>query len=284
MRCIVLFALSLVVACTSAAPSTSVDAGSDSFDATSCEKCSPCVPGSCTGCDVNWTDITVCPDIQDASPDVPDVAPVDNCAKCKPCVPGSCVGCDAYASDVTVCPDSMGPPDVGDDVDAAVPFACEPTATGAIPGAHFDLSQTPCQFSIAAAKGAFPLPYRVVVESSEHLTLPTNAGQCQTDQVYGNVGVFERLDGNGQTWCMCDTGLCAGNSPPLTTVPGTYDAKFVWDGKNFQGPSDTMQQPGAPFPPGLYQFHVRSSGQRQKADGSQEPYAAEATLRVRLDP
>ena len=60
--------------------------------------------------------------------------------------------------------------------------------------------------------------------------------------------MFEQLAGNGQSYCLCDTGLCGPASlPPVTLRAGNYAGAFSWDGKNWNGPSDTDNPKGAPF-------------------------------------
>jgi hypothetical protein len=188
---------------------------------------------------------------------------------------------DVHVEEVT--PDVA--PDVVPDV---VALPCVPTYTGAIPGASLDLSKTPCNFSISASKDGFALPYTVTVTESVMLRDFGNSGKCQAapGHIYGGISPWERVDGNEQTWCLCDTGMCF-SAPPVpfvATVPGKYDVGFGWDGKNWQGPSDTSSPIGAAFPPGQYLFRVKVAGQQQKSDGSVENFYAEATLPIQLTP
>jgi hypothetical protein len=185
-----------------------------------------------------------------------------------------------------------GPSDGGDkDAGDSGPFACEVQYSGGIPGAKLDLSKTPCVFSIAKAGGKFPLPYSIVVKDATPLwNTDPNAGQCPPQNVFGGVATFVTVDGIGdgtpQEWCLCDVGKCA---PPKDitysdTTPGTYSHDFLWDGKNFGGPSDTGQQPGPAFPPGVYTFKVKSQGLFKHGDGTEDAYTATATLQIQLNP
>ena len=175
-------------------------------------------------------------------------------------------------------------PDTSPDVQVT---ACVPTYEGSIPGATLDLSKTPCTFSIKAAKGVFDLGYKLTVLTSEKLSTGGNMGGCppQPSSIHGGIATFEQLDGGGQKWCMCDTGLCAPIEPPFTaSTVGSYDVAFTWDGKNFQGPSDTGNKPGPAFPPGSYVFSVTVAGKHQKADGTTETFSGVAKLPITLTP
>lgn len=218
------------------------------------------------------------------------------------CVNGKWGGCESCSFN---CPDAYKPiadadADAGptDAVDAAADvtaFACLPQYEGSVPGAHVDLSKTPCVFSISQNPNYFKLPFQVVVETSEMLTPGRNLGQCAPPDnwMYGGVGTWLRIEGKvggqEQVWCQCDTGPCffmggANDDKWVATTPGVYDAQISWDGKNFQGASDTQQVPGKAFPPGEYFFRVQTHGKRKKADGTTEPYAATASLKILLVP
>ncbi len=177
----------------------------------------------------------------------------------------------------------------GTDALADVPSTgCTPTYTGAIPGATLDLSNTPCTFSISAAKGVFNLPYIVKISGSETLSMDGLWGGCQVaaTNVHGGIATAESIgDGASQKWCMCDVGLCAPTTSPfVATTVGAYPVAFSWDGKNWNGPSDTGNQPGAAFAPGMYTFTVSLTGKRQAADGATQPFAASASLPIKLTP
>lgn len=179
-----------------------------------------------------------------------------------------------------------------EEVDAGSgPIKCVPTYEGTIPGAKLDLSATPCHFSLSKLAAGFALPYKVIVEKSVALAVnDDNISQCPPPKMFGGVNAFLRVegvsdDGLPQNWCMCDIGLCTPKDPPfLPTTPGTYTDNFVWVGKNFEGPSDTGNQPGAAFPPGIYKFRVKSTGNFKQADLSEDFYSETATLQIQLTP
>ena len=141
------------------------------------------------------------------------------------------------------------------------------------------------------SKDGFSIPYKVVVQESKPiLAIDPNAGMCPPNQLYGGIAVFNSVSGtsNGQiySWCLCDTGLCPpvdDTQPFPSTQVGSYTVNFVWDGHTWSGPSDTMQKPGAPFPPGIYELSVTAQGQYQTATGK-APYSMTATLPIQLTP
>ena len=199
----------------------------------------------------------------------------------------------ATQDDATVLDSQLGdatpdvPPDVIPDAAADVPTsACAPVYTGSIPGATLDLSQTPCVFSISAAKGVFSLPYKIHVASAQKLSVPATNGCNATPTPETGAVVLETVvAGGGQKWCVCDVGLCQVQTPPFTpTIPGDYTVDFTWDGKNWFGPSDTGNQPGPAFPTGTYEFRVSIAGKHQHEDGTTVPFAATAVLPIELVP
>ena len=229
------------------------------------------------------TDIVMDAQVSDIDASTADVPPVDVAAKDVTSPVPDAVKDSASPTDVVTTAD-VAALDVAADVPAA---ACVPTYEGSIPGATLDLSKTTCSFSIAAAKGVFNLGYRLTVATSEKLSVGGNLGGCPPSpgSVHGGVATFEQIDGGGQKWCMCDTGLCAPVEPPfVASTPGGYDVVFPWDGKNFQGPSDTGNKPGPAFPPGSYVFSVTVKGNHQKADGTTESFSAVAKLPIVLTP
>src|SRR6185503_6625777 len=72
---------------------------------------------------------------------------------------------------------------------------------------------------------------------------------------------FEKLSGDGQSYCLCDGGKCAPpTNVPITLKAGTYPSSFTWDGKNWSGPSDFGNPKGPPFPAGSYTLDVSATG------------------------
>ncbi len=180
------------------------------------------------------------------------------------------VAVDAQTDPNAVAPDTM--PSSG----------CAVTGASSLPGVSiaFRLPVT-CTFTVAQALAGIAIPYDVVVANDVAGVILTarDAGGCGQP---GNSGliVFEQLAGNGQSYCLCDTGLCGPAAlPPVTLHAGSYAGAFSWDGKNWNGPSDTGNPKGAPFPPGTYALTLRATG---TSGGS--IFAVSATLAIRLTP
>ena len=90
---------------------------------------------------------------------------------------------------------------------------------------------------------------------------PNDAGNCQAPGASGLI-VSGEVDGDGQHYCLCDQGLCPPPSdPPVELVAGSYPETFGWNGVNWNGPSDTANPFGPPFPPGDYIVQVRATGE-----------------------
>jgi hypothetical protein len=84
------------------------------------------------------------------------------------------------------------------------------------------------------------------------------------------LGLAEIVDDGqkdqGQTYCVCDMGLPTGKSNELHVPAGTYAGSFMWNGKNWNGPSDTMSPKGAAFPAGSYVLTVQGAGTLMSPD------------------
>jgi hypothetical protein len=91
----------------------------------------------------------------------------------------------------------------------------------------------------------------------------SDAGRCQQPDDAGLIVSFD-ISGGSQRYCLCDTGLCATQSLTATTVLGDYVRTISWDGRNWQGPSDTGNPEGAPFPVGSYTLTLTASGTYQE--------------------
>jgi hypothetical protein len=68
---------------------------------------------------------------------------------------------------------------------------------------------------------------------------------------------------------------------------GRYAGTFEWTGKNWQGPSDTRNPMGEPFPPGRYSFEVRAGGTypgSKDCGGCRVPFEIRAAVEFELVP
>ena len=149
-----------------------------------------------------------------------------------------------------------------DDDDAVPPGTCAGVGTSTLPGVCIRIEPQDGLTSLEAAAAGISIPYTVIVEAplDDVVPMPQDAGQCGAPGPSGLI-VFERLQGGGQVYCVCDEGLCAGpDSTPRTLAAGMTEGAFEWTGRNWTGPSDTGNPVGEPFPAGIYTLTVSAAG------------------------
>lgn len=184
------------------------------------------------------------------------------------------LGCSA----APIPPPADGGPDAAGSFDAA--SGCSDSRASSLPGVSLSISG-PCTFTLAQARAGIAVPYALTIAAdvSGVVPLPQDAGGCGRPGPSGLI-LFENLDGGGQRYCLCDTGLCLPPSQtPVTLRAGTYAGSFRWDGVNWFGPSDTGNPKGAAFPAGAYQLRVSATGKVAGAN-----FAVAATYPIRLVP
>jgi len=143
----------------------------------------------------------------------------------------------------------------------------------------------PCTFTLAEAKAGVTFKYQVKVEGQVPgvVAKSQDSGQCSKPDA-SDLIVFGRITGIGQNYCICDTGLCMPPAnAPVTLLQGTYDGTYDWDGVNWNGPSDTNNPKGQPFPVGIYQMKFSAKG-NQVAPMGTGPFEVHATLQFELTP
>jgi len=163
----------------------------------------------------------------------------------------------------------------------AVP-ECTTTTTTTLDGVTIQFKAERCTFTLAEAAAGLTIPYQVLVSAAWEglVPQPQDAGHCDQPGPSGLI-LFERLSGDDQEYCVCDTGLCMPpDDTPIGLSPGAYPGQFEWDGKNWWGPSDTMNPKGEPFPAGTYTLEVSAKGQRVSPPG---PFEVKATLTITLE-
>ena len=94
---------------------------------------------------------------------------------------------------------------------------------------------------------------------------------------------FETITGDGQSYGLHDVGLGQPDLRPRRIKQGTYPYSFVWNGRNWGGPSDTSMPKGEPFPPGTYTLQVRVNGETETPDGH-KPYDVSESAKIILTP
>ncbi len=193
-------------------------------------------------------------------------------------------------SDDDVSVDAGSDDDLGQDVGAdtsndAGPGACATTSSSDLPGVKLEVAATPCEFTLAEAAAGIGIAWTVTIDAGTDavFSLPQDAGGCQQPDSSGLI-IFARLQGGGQNYCVCDTGLCMSpDETPVDLVAGTYEGTFSWDGKSWSGPSDTGNKKGPAFPAGTYELVLSAKGKRVVA-GIQTPFEVRATRAVVLLP
>jgi hypothetical protein len=196
----------------------------------------------------------------------------------------------AYANDATAAQDGSMVQDsaapaaqseaASDGPDAA--GRCSVTSASSLPGVSIAFrSPVVCTFTLAQAQAGIAIPYDVVVASdvADVVPVPQDAGNCGAPGSSGLI-VFEQLGGGGQSYCLCDTGLCPpGSLPPVTLHAGSYGSSFGWSGRNWAGASDTGNPMGAAFPAGNYALSVSAKGTQGGAS-----FVVTTTLTIHLTP
>jgi hypothetical protein len=147
---------------------------------------------------------------------------------------------------------------------------------------RIEFPQSHYTFTIAQVAKGIEIRYQIVADQDVRNVNP------QSQFVTGTVEpqllqVFEELSGNGQSYSIRDKGLGPGLRPGwvITVQKGTDSRVFQWDGKNWEGPSDTGRPKGRPFPLGKYTLRVSTVG-GQKVRDSWRPFRVEASVPVTL--
>ncbi len=177
-----------------------------------------------------------------------------------------------------------------DDIDCASASYCTrecgTDGTSTLPGVSIGFPQQTCVFSLAQAADGIEVSYHLTVEEDLPgvISPPMDAGLCGSPDV-GGLHVMEYLGGNDQAYCVCDIGLCQPQEWHEGTLSaGVHLAVFSWDGRNWYGPSDTMNPKGDPFPVGEYTLNVISVGTRVTSAGETVGYEVLGTFRLYLVP
>lgn len=165
-----------------------------------------------------------------------------------------------------------------DDTGAGGGEDCSTTSNSDLSGVEMRIEDDRCEWTLEEASDGISIPYRIVVDQKleDVRPEPQDAGACGEPGDHGLIP-FEKVAGDGQTYCLCDTGLCRDQERQTTVEPGTYENTFEWSGRNWRGPSDTGRPKGEPFPAGTYTFSVSAKGQY---DGSE--FTVKSTMEITL--
>jgi|WetSurMetagenome_2_1015567.scaffolds.fasta_scaffold40866_1 hypothetical protein len=137
-------------------------------------------------------------------------------------------------------------------------------------------------FTLAQAATGVHVDYTIAISDDVDTIYSIDVATCNKPDSTGLIP-FERLYGNGQTYCLCDNGWCK-NFPDgiLSTLKkGVYPRSFVWEGKNWEGRSDTGNPLGDPFPAGNYMLNVGIKG-KSKVNGSYQVFVISDSIPVAL--
>ena len=166
--------------------------------------------------------------------------------------------CIALASD-KLCLNAVPPPRDGG--------SCNGGTSSNLSGVQLVFPDQPCVYTAAEVAAGIQIAYdEVITAAVANLRSTSNSGNCARPDDAGLI-VGYQISGAGQSYCLCDTGLCAPEIFVNTTVVGTHARKIPWDGRNWYGPSDTNNPEGPAFPPGTYTITLTASGTRQSSDG-----------------
>jgi len=173
---------------------------------------------------------------------------------------GDSTGVDTYPLDLR--PDSSG-------------NLCQASGTSTLEGVRLDTADNPCELSLADIQSVPAVfNYSVIADKDAFgvISVPLDGGECDQPDPGSNLRVQETIEGNGQKYCLCDTGLCMFQPTPQTVPQGTWPVEFSWDGTNWNGPSDTGNPHGPLFVPGAYTFTVQAEGVLVLNDGTQQTW------------
>jgi hypothetical protein len=143
---------------------------------------------------------------------------------------------------------------------------CNGGTSSNLPGVQLVFPDLPCSYTKAQVAAGIEIAYDEVITTAVAGVSPaTYVGGCLRPDDAGLIVTYQ-IAGAGQTYCICDSGLCAPQTFVTTTVVGTHARQIPWDGRNWTGPSDTNNQEGAAFPPGTYTITLTATGTRQPSD------------------
>lgn len=186
-------------------------------------------------------------------------------------VPEPDCGCEEVRADCLgdewICPDAACPE----------PFECSPQSESNLDGVFVEFPATTCSWTVEEAAAGIEIPYLMVVDQ-QHVVVPLFQQNGCDDPGPSRLAPLERLLGMEQSYCICDVGLCQDNNDAVDVVPGSYEHVFTWDGVNWNGPSDTGNPKGEPFPPGIYTLEVSALGVTETG----EPYEVLGVMDIRL--
>lgn len=130
----------------------------------------------------------------------------------------------------------------------------------------FVFSKPEYVFTLAEVAAGISIEYELVVNRELADLVPLRQGSAgevviaskASDAAFRQSLIpFESISGHGQRYGLFDTGLGPPRTlKPGTIIPGSSTHHFEWDGRNWNGGSDTSVPKGAPFPAGTYTLTI----------------------------
>ena len=143
---------------------------------------------------------------------------------------------------------------------------CNTQYSSTLPGVRIEFPAPRCSWSLAEARAGLHISYELHIDQDIEGVIPRSRN-CALPGPSGLI-LFEDLRGNGQSYCLCDQGLCAEPSDdPSTARKGVYARTFKWEGRNWDGPSDMLNPKGKFFPTGTYTLTISVQGYWQGPSG-----------------
>ncbi len=173
------------------------------------------------------------------------------------------------------------PFDCGDDVE----LPCDARSISTLPGVRVEVVDAPCELTLEEAAAGIHFAYRVVAEEPLRDVKMRQLASCQRKGPGGFLllGTITGVEDDRQRYCLCDLGRCLPVSYTTNVAPGSGSDTLFWCGRNWFGPSDTMNPVGEPFPPGTYRFEVRAEG-TWVDDGNDAAFTLSAAFEFELVP
>lgn len=175
--------------------------------------------------------------------------------------------------------------------------ACNGPTSSTIDGVSIVFPDDRCSFTPAELATGIGIKYQVVVAHDLTGIAPTWPAPftCLAPDGTGFI-VTGVIAGQNQRYCLCDEGRCGGVRQTTAPQAGSTDETFAWDGRNWDGPSDTNNPEGAAFPAGTYTLTLSAVGEQMSSgwagggvgtgagDAGGAPFEVRATRFITIQP
>ena len=206
----------------------------------------------------------------------------------EPCAARGCCGalsdaCLQQGNDWLCVNPILRPADAGRQFDGG---GCIVGLTSNLRGVALTFDDAPCTYSQAEIAAGIEVPYHEEIALALGGLHPVDddGGPCQQPDVAGLIVSYD-IAGAGQRYCICDVSLCLQSFTTSSTV-GSYARQIAWDGRNWDGPSNTDNPEGSPFPVGTYTVTVTATGSIDGTPNRASPknFAVTATRTITITP